>query len=125
MSGLIDRNVLKANMYQEAFESDTDMQKWDSGCWIRYKLFEKVVDSTPTVPYGPRWHMVEDELPPDNRFVLVCNDENRYGVAQYVGDDGLTPWQIVYCLYDVDLWDDEEQGPVRYWMPIEPPQEDE
>ena len=60
MSDMIDRNVLKAKMYQEAFESDTDMQKWDSGCWIRYKLFEKVVDSTPTVPYGPRWHRVEE-----------------------------------------------------------------
>ena len=75
-------------------------------------------------PAASPWHRVEDGLPPDNRFVLVCNDDHRYGVAQYVGDDGLTPWQIAYCLYDVDLWDDEEQGPVRYWMPIEPPKED-
>lgn len=56
MSELIDRSVLRARMYTEAFESDTDMQKWDSGCWIRYKLFEKVVDNMPTVPYSPRWH---------------------------------------------------------------------
>lgn len=76
------------------------------------------------IPAASPWHRVEEEMPPDNRFVLVCNDDHRYGVAQYVGDDGLTPWQIAYCLYDVDLWDDEEQGPVRYWMPIEPPKEE-
>jgi hypothetical protein len=34
-------------MYHAAFESDTDMQRWDSGCWIRYKLFEQVLEETP------------------------------------------------------------------------------
>lgn len=126
MSELIDRNVLKAKMYQEAFESDTDMQKWDSGCWIRYKLFEKVVDSTPTVPYGPRWHRVEDELPDLLQFVVVCNDEGKCVVVQYVGyqTDSLTSWRIAYTMYDTDIYDEKECGPVRYWMPIEPPKED-
>lgn len=32
-------------MYHEAFEVDTDMQKWDGGCWIRYKMFENCVES--------------------------------------------------------------------------------
>ena len=32
-------------MYHEAFEADTDMQKWDGGCWIRYKMFENCVES--------------------------------------------------------------------------------
>ena len=72
----------------------------------------------------PHWVSVDTALPETFKFVLVCNDENRYGVAQYVGDDGLAPWQIAYCLYDVDIWDDKEQGPIRYWMPLpEPPQE--
>ena len=70
MSELIDRNVLKTKMFQEAFESDTDMQKWDSGCYIRYKLFEKVVDSIPTVPYGPRWHRVEEPPKEDGWYML-------------------------------------------------------
>lgn len=45
---LIDADVLRENMYHEAFETNTDMQRWDSGCWIRYKLFENVLEQTPT-----------------------------------------------------------------------------
>jgi hypothetical protein len=36
-------------MYHDAFESDTDLQKWDSGCWIRYKMFENNRDEAPTI----------------------------------------------------------------------------
>lgn len=31
-------------MYQKSFREDSEMQKWDSGCWIRYKLFENCVE---------------------------------------------------------------------------------
>ncbi len=41
---LIDANKLEAMMYHEAFEIDSDMQKWDSGCWIRYKVFENCMN---------------------------------------------------------------------------------
>lgn len=46
---LIDAEALAEGMYHEAFERDTDMQRWDSGCWIRYKLFEDVLIKTPTI----------------------------------------------------------------------------
>lgn len=46
---LIDADALNARMYHDAFETDTDMQKWDSGCWIRYKMFEKAIAEAPTV----------------------------------------------------------------------------
>ena len=46
---LIDADDFKNRMYHEAFEKDTDMQRWDSGCWIRYKLFENVLREQPTV----------------------------------------------------------------------------
>lgn len=46
---LIDADELNAKMYQEAFEKDSDMQKWDSGCWIRYKMFEKCINTAPTI----------------------------------------------------------------------------
>lgn len=49
MADLIDRLALGNRMYHEAFEKDSDMQKWDSGCWIRYKLFENVLRDTPSV----------------------------------------------------------------------------
>lgn len=43
----IDVDMLCEKMYHEAFETDSDEQRWDSGCWIRYKMFERVVNSMP------------------------------------------------------------------------------
>ena len=67
MAEYIDRNAFGNRMYHEAFEKDSDMQKWDSGCWIRYKLFEKVLRDTPSAD------VVE---------VLRCKD------CKWVEDDG-------------------------------------
>ena len=46
---LIDRNSLSREMYHEAFETDSELQKWDSGCWIRYKMFEKHINAAHVV----------------------------------------------------------------------------
>lgn len=46
---LIDRDALSAAMYHEAFETDSNMQRWDSGCWIRYKMFENKRNDAPVV----------------------------------------------------------------------------
>ena len=46
---LIDRDALSREMYHEAFETDSALQKWDGGCWIRYKMFEKHRDAAPVV----------------------------------------------------------------------------
>lgn len=46
---LIDADALREAMYHEAFEKDSDMQKWESGCWIRYKMFEKCIEAAPTI----------------------------------------------------------------------------
>ena len=45
---LIDADVLQDVLYHEAFETDSDMQRWDSGCWIRYKMFENVLSNIPS-----------------------------------------------------------------------------
>lgn len=59
----IDADALQETMYHEAFEKDSDLQKWDSGCWIRYKLFEKCIDAAPTIePKRGKWEDVEDVL---------------------------------------------------------------
>lgn len=50
---LIDGEALRKAMYHEAFETDSDMQKWDSGCWIRYKMFEIAIESAPTIDAVP------------------------------------------------------------------------
>lgn len=50
---LIDGDELRETMYHEAFETDTDMQKWDGGCWIRYKMFENALKNAPTIEAEP------------------------------------------------------------------------
>ena len=46
---LIDADALRREMYHKAFETDSNMQKWESGCWIRYRLFERAEEAAPTV----------------------------------------------------------------------------
>ena len=57
------------------------------------------------------------------QFVVVCNDDGKCVVAQYVGyqTDSLTPWRIAYTMYDTDIYDEKECGPVRFWMPLPSP----
>ena len=50
---LIDADALGNRMYHESFEKDSDLQRWDSGCWIRYKLFEQVLREMPTIDPKP------------------------------------------------------------------------
>ena len=50
---LIDADALNDSMYHEAFETDSELQKWDSGCWIRYKMFENHLDMAPTADAVP------------------------------------------------------------------------
>ena len=63
MARYIDAEKLEREMYHEAFETDSDMQKWDSGCWIRYKMFENCIAQQPTadvveVVHG-EWERIE------------------------------------------------------------------
>ena len=63
---LIDADALKDSMYHEAFETDSELQKWDSGCWIRYKMFENRLDMAPTV----------DAMP-----VVRCGECSHYNIS--------------------------------------------
>ena len=93
-----------------------------------YRYTQRILEEAPTVEPASPWHRVEDEMPDLLQFVLVCNDEGKCVVAQYVGyqTDSLTPWRIAYTMYDTDIYDEKECGPVRYWMPLpEPPKEEE
>lgn len=48
MARYIDAEKFEKEMYHEAFETGSDMQKWDSGCWIRYKMLENCIAQQPT-----------------------------------------------------------------------------
>lgn len=74
MSDLISRQALRDAMYHEAFETDTEMQRWDSGCWIRYKLFENVIDNLSSTEHKGkliRW-MEKKETPTYISYTPHC-----------------------------------------------------
>ena len=52
----IDADELSSTMYEEAIEKGNDLTKWDSGCWIRYKFFENVLNKIPTADVAPVKH---------------------------------------------------------------------
>ena len=64
MTKYINEETLRKLMYEEAFEKDSDMQKWDSGCWIRYKLFENCLEAIPDADVvevrHERWDLAKD-----------------------------------------------------------------
>lgn len=49
---LIDADALYERMYEDAFIKDSDEQRWDSGCWIRFRMFERALKEAPTVSPG-------------------------------------------------------------------------
>lgn len=116
---LIDADALTNAMYHEAFETDSDMQKWDSGCWIRYKMFEKHIANAPTVP---QWIPCSDRLPDikDNHVssvVIVYCDSGAYGFAQLEENIfGQVGWD---CERDDEYH--EPLGEVVAWMPLPKP----
>lgn len=58
---LIDMDALGNRMYHEVFEKDSEDQKWDSGCWMRYKLFERVLREQPTIePERKKGRWIDD-----------------------------------------------------------------
>ena len=76
----IDADDFGNRMYHEAFENDTDLRKWDSGCWIRYKLFENVLREQPTVENRKKGRWL------------------RYGEDGYPNNEDTVFWQCDQCL---------------------------
>lgn len=86
----IDADALREKMYHEAFETDSDMQKWDSGCWIRYKMFENSIDSMPTITQPRKkgtWIYGESEVGNDGYYCSQCGN--------------FIPW--IYKEFDIDF----------------------
>ena len=50
---LIDADALDAEMYHKSFEVDDGRNVWNSGLWIRYKIFEEAIRDEPTVDAVP------------------------------------------------------------------------
>lgn len=62
----------------------------------------------------PHWIPVTEKLPEEQVFVLIRQDDDRMMVAEKVDGD----WWYRYFAYDVDRWDENEQGKITHWMPL-------
>ena len=74
---LIDADALNERMYHDAFEADSDMQKWDSGCWIRYKMFERAIEDAPTIKERKKgtWEQIKGR---DGYIDFRCSACHKY-----------------------------------------------
>ena len=94
-------------MYHEAFEVDSDMQKWESGCWIRYKMFENCTEAAPTVDVPDRkvgkWIPCKKKMPKPNevvggvaKYYLVQTEYGDMMVACYNAEGDERWWEQMY-----------------------------
>ena len=111
---LIDAYRFEEELYHEAFERDSDMQRWDSGCWIRYKLFERMLEKQPAVDVEPHWIPCSERLPEVREWVLC---QCRAGIMDVLRLTADGSWDKGYPHTEY------MGGFVVAWMPLPKPYE--
>ena len=112
MSRLIDADELRKRMYHDAFEVDSDMQRWDGGCWIRYKMFENAIDDAPTVDPVKHAHWEWD----DELGANVCSEcgrptyDSHDECVDFMGSKVIALVSPYYCGYCGARMDGGEDG---------------
>lgn len=116
---LIDADALREKMYHEAFEKDSDMQKWDSGCWIRFKMFENAIDNAPTIE-PPQWIPVTEQPPENDDWVIVTVLDESGDTPYRYTDFG---WYLSDGTWVVDNEPMYDDGSIKViaWMPLPAP----
>ena len=99
MTRYIDADAFRRSMYEEAFEKDSDMQKWNGGCWIRYKLFENTIDAQPSadVRENVRGEWLEREVTEDYGQGI---QEWQQAKCSVCGKWHTTPYMYYFTDYD-------------------------
>ena len=85
MGRMIDADDFENRMYNEVFEKDSEDQKWDSGCWMRYKLFERVLKEQPTIE-------------PERKKGKWLPDNNNYYDERYVCSECKVSYKVDTCM---------------------------
>lgn len=86
MDDVISRKAMREAMYHEAMEKDSNEQKWDGGCWIRYKMFERVIESLPSAQKTGKWK--HDGSQWENRWVCGCGYKLFFKPTNYCPNCG-------------------------------------
>jgi len=90
MSGYIEKDAFERAMYHAVFKTDTEI-RWDSGCWIRYKLFENILEQQPTADVV---EVVHGEWIWDDKAVFErcrCSECGYYRQLQYPEPENYCP----------------------------------
>ena len=127
---LIDADVLDDAMYHEAFENDSSydernpMARWDSGLWIRYKMFENAIADAPTIePKRGEWIPCSERMPSEcDEFLITwtasVTNEPLLAFAEYEPDAFLVSGGKWYLEDDMREFKDVD---VIAWMPLPKP----
>jgi hypothetical protein len=108
---LIDADALDQEMYHKSFEVDDGRNVWNSGLWIRYKIFEEAIRDAPTVDVEPKWIPCSERLPDDDRTKVVTLANGNAEAGYYSNGD----W---WCVGDsINL----ENPTVIAWTPLPMP----
>ena len=78
------------------------------------ELRKQVASCSKSVASCSKWIGVEERLPEEHVRVLIINDDGKMMIGERAEDD----WWYKYFAYDVDRWDENEQGHVTHWMPL-------
>lgn len=105
MDDLISRQALRSEMYHEAFEKDSNEQRWDSGCWIRYKMFERVIDRQPSAQPEIKCiakimlteEQVQEAFEKAKKEILAAQPERKKGKWKLNKDGN---WACPFCEFD-------------------------
>lgn len=100
---LIDADALDAEMYHKSFEVDDGRNVWNSGLWIRYKIFEEALRDAPAVDAVPVRHgkwIIRDN-PGTGWYRVTCSEcgEDVTSTAPCIGffPNAKVVWD--YCPY--------------------------
>lgn len=113
MTRLIDADALDAEMYRKSFEVDDGRNVWNSGLWIRYKIFEEAIRDAPTVDavtvvrckdckHRPVYDEQKREMPP------MLNIEYDEDGEPWIWDDDMTCPYLCGDSYYNQMPDDEQ-----------------
>lgn len=94
---LIDANEFRREMFRKCIETDEEVEKgrakWESGLWIRYKVFEDTIKQMPSVqPEQKHGKWLNAEHAPNYLCYCtcsVCGKRQTIEIANYCPNCGV------------------------------------